>query len=160
MQFRLFFISLCIGMGMPACTVNLDVNDTQLLGSSLTDEDRIRTVLSAQQDAWNAGDIDGFMQGYWQSPELRFASGGNVTRGWQATRDRYHANYSDRSLMGTLSFENIETLVLSDDAAIVHGAWALQRASDRPSGLFTLIFREIDGDWKIVSDTTTSADET
>ncbi|MEL7031832.1 MAG: nuclear transport factor 2 family protein [Pseudomonadota bacterium] len=158
MQFRAFFISLCVVTALPACTVNLNVNDTQLLGTEITKEDRIRTVLSMQQDAWNTGDIDGFMQGYWQSPELRFASGGTVTRGWQATRDRYHANYSDRSLMGTLTFEAIETLMLSDDAAVVHGAWALQRESDRPSGLFTLVFQQIDGDWKIVSDTTTSAD--
>lgn len=158
MQFRAFFISLCVVTALPACTVNLNVNDTQLLGTEITEEDRIRTVLSMQQDAWNTGDIDGFMQGYWQSPELRFASGGTVTRGWQATRDRYHANYSDRSLMGTLTFEAIETLMLSDDAAVVHGAWALQRELDRPSGLFTLVFQQIDGDWKIVSDTTTSAD--
>lgn len=158
MQFRAFFISLFVASALPACTVNLNVNDTQLLGTEITDEDRIRTVLSTQQDAWNTGDIDGFMQGYWQSPELRFASGGTVTRGWQATRDRYHANYSDRSLTGTLTFETIETVMLGDDAAVVHGAWALQRESDRPSGLFTLIFQQIDGDWKIVSDTTTSAD--
>ena len=157
MQFRSVFIGLCVAFAMPACTVNLDVNDRQLLGSSISEEDRIRDILANQQDAWNSGDIDGFMQGYWQSPDLRFASGGNVTRGWQATRDRYHANYSDRSLMGTLTFENVETVLIGDDAAVVHGGWALQRDSDRPSGLFTLIFRQIDGDWKIVSDTTTSA---
>ena len=158
MQFRAFFISLCVISTLPACTVNLNVNDTQLLGSEITDEDRIQTVLLTQQDAWNNGDIDGFMQGYWQSPELRFASGGNVTRGWQATSDRYHANYSDRRLMGALSFSDIEIVMLSDDAAVVHGGWALRRESDRPSGLFTLVFRQMNGDWKIISDTTTSAD--
>ena len=157
MQFRSVIIGVSVAMAMPACTVNLDVNDRQLLGSSVTEDDRIRDVLTKQQDAWNAGDIDGFMQGYWQSLELRFASGGSVTRGWQATRDRYHENYSDRSLMGKLSFENLETVLLGDNAAVVHGGWALQRDADRPSGLFTLIFQQIDGDWKIVSDTTTSA---
>ncbi|MEO1553140.1 MAG: nuclear transport factor 2 family protein [Pseudomonadota bacterium] len=158
MQFRSVFIGLCLAIAMPACTVNLNVNDTQLLGSDVTDEDRIRTVLSTQQEAWNSGDIDGFMQGYWTSSQLRFASGGDVTRGWQATRDRYHTNYSDLSLMGVLNFDRIETVMLGDDAAVVHGAWALQRVQDQPSGLFTLIFRQIDGEWKIVSDTTTSAD--
>lgn len=158
MQLRFVLASLCLAFAAPACTVNLNVNDQQLLGSEETDEDRIRDVLETQQAAWNTGDIDGFMQGYWQSSDLRFASGGTVTTGWQATRDRYHTNYSDRSLMGDLSFENIEVLLLSDDAAVVHGAWALERASDRPSGLFTLIFKTVDGDWKIVSDTTTSAD--
>ena len=68
------------------------------------------------------------------------------------------ARYSNRALMGTLSFEQLEVEQISDDAAIVHGQWALEREQDRPWGLFTLVFRQIDGDWKIVSDTTTSAE--
>lgn len=158
MQLRLFVLSLILMFTIPACAVNVNINDTQLLGSEITDEDRVRTILSAQQIAWNAGDIDGFMQGYWRSPDLRFASGGSVTNGWQSTRDRYHARYSDRALMGELSFSDLEFDTLSSDAAIVHGAWALRRDGDRPSGLFTLIFKRIDGEWKIVSDTTTLAD--
>ncbi|MEM7328683.1 MAG: DUF4440 domain-containing protein [Pseudomonadota bacterium] len=158
MQYRTFFISLIISAILPACTVNLNVNDTQLLGTVETDEDRIRNILMSQQTAWNSGDIDGFMQGYWKSPELRFASGGNITTGWQATRDRYHQNYPDRDVMGELSFANIEISLLGDDAAVAHGAWALQRKNDRPSGLFTLILLEFDEGWKIISDTTTSAE--
>lgn len=158
MQYKALAIAIGLAFLAQGCTVNLNVNDTQLLGSSVSEEDRILAVLATQQEAWNAGDIDGFMEGYWQSPELRFASGGSVTKGWQETRDRYHANYADRALMGELTFNELYVTLLSDDAAVVHGAWALQRADDRPSGLFTLIFEEIDGGWKIVSDTTTSAD--
>ena len=157
MQLRNICLSLCIALALPACAVNVHVNDTQLLGSSETAEDRVRNVLFAQQAAWNNGDIDGFMNGYWVSDNLRFASGGTVTRGWQATRDRYHTNYSDRSLMGELTFDDLEVNMLSDDAAVVHGAWALKRENDRPSGLFTLVFETVNGEWKIVSDTTTSA---
>lgn len=157
MQLKTLLIGAAIA-AMPACSVNLNVNETQLLGSSETDENRIETVLMTQQAAWNAGDIDGFMDGYWVSPDLRFASGGTVTTGWQATRDRYHARYSDRSIMGTLVFSDLDIAVLSSDAAIVHGAWALERDADRPSGLFTLVLREKEGEWVIVSDTTTSAD--
>ena len=116
----------------------------------------IRNVLMTQKDAWNRGDIDAFMEGYWRSPELRFASGGTVTTGWQRTRDRYHANYSDREKMGTLDFTDLEVNQVSPDAAIVHGRWKLIRASDAPHGLFTLLFRKQDGRWMIVSDTTTS----
>ena len=158
MQLRTIIIGLALMFAVPACTVNLNVNDNQLLGIEITDEDRIAAVINTQQVAWNTGDIDGFMQGYWRSPDLRFASGGIVTKGWQATRDRYHARYSDRAQMGELSFERLEIVMLASDAAAVHGAWALQREQDRPSGLFTLIFKHVDGDWKIVSDTTTSAD--
>ncbi len=158
MQLKTYMLAIVMACALPACAVNVNVNDTQLIGSSETDEDRILDVLATQQAAWNAGDIDLFMAGYWRSPELRFASGGSVTKGWQETRDRYHANYSDRALMGELSFSDLEVNLLSSDAAIVHGAWALERDADRPSGLFTLVFRDLDGGWKIVSDTTTSAD--
>ena len=158
MQYKSVLFGLALFGLLPGCTVNLNVNDTQLLGSERSERDSITNVLMAQQDAWNAGDIDAFMAGYWQSPDLRFASGGSVTRGWQATRDRYHARYSDRSIMGLLSFDQLEVVEFSDDAAIVHGAWLLTRENDAPSGLFTLVFRKIDGAWLIVSDTTTSAD--
>ena len=158
MQYKSVLFGLALFGLLPGCTVNLNVNDTQLLGSERSERDSITNVLMAQQDAWNAGDIDAFMAGYWQSPDLRFASGGSVTRGWQATRDRYHARYSDRSIMGLLSFDQLEVVELSDDAAIVHGAWLLTRENDAPSGLFTLVFRKIDGAWLIVGDTTTSAD--
>ncbi len=121
------------------------------------EEISIRAILTAQAASWNRGDIDGFMQGYWQDEALRFASGGTVTRGWQATSDRYHARYSDKASMGQLSFRELEVEQLSKTAALVHGAWELQRDNDAPSGLFTLLFRKIDGEWMIVSDTTTSA---
>ena len=158
MQLNRIWASLALVACVSACSVNVNVNDTQLIGTSVSEEDEILSVLSAQQAAWNSGDIDGFMSGYWESPELRFASGGSVTYGWQETLDRYKTNYSDRALMGSLSFDALEVELLSDDAAVVHGAWALERDADRPSGLFTLVFRDVSGDWKIISDTTTSAD--
>ena len=118
----------------------------------------IVAVLNAQDTAWNRGDIDAFMDGYWRSPELRFASGGNVTRGWDETNARYHRVYGTPELMGTLTTTDYEIVILSPDAAISHGAWMLERDGDRPSGLYTLVMRKIDGEWLIVSDTTTSAD--
>jgi hypothetical protein len=158
MKLKLIFASLALAGLAAGCTVNLNVNDTQLLGTSETNEDRILAVLEMQQAAWNSGDIPGFMSGYWQSPDLRFASGGTVTKGWQQTLDRYTNNYKDRTTMGTLSFTNLEVSLISDGDAVVHGGWALERNGDAPSGLFTLLFREVDGEWLIVSDTTTSAD--
>ena len=122
------------------------------------DEIAIRAVIGAQADAWNRGDIDGFMQGYWNSPELRFASGGTVTKGWETTRDRYRATYgSDTQSMGRLTFSAIEVMPLSPEAAIVHGRWQLAYPGRMPNGLFTLVFRRIGGKWVIVSDTTTAA---
>lgn len=125
---------------------------------SSADEAALRAVLAEQAEAWNMGDIDGFMEGYWQSPDLRFASGGTVTRGYRDTLAGYKARYTSREVMGTLDFSDLDVVKLSEHAAIVHGRWQLTRAEDTPSGLFTLVFRRIGGEWKIISDTTTSAD--
>lgn len=121
------------------------------------DEVTIRSILIAQEAAWNRGDIDGFMEGSWESDKLRYASGGEVTYGYDATTARYKERYSDRSLMGELDFSDLDIEMLGPDAAVVHGAWKLMRETDEPSGLFTLIFRKIDGEWVMTSDTTTSA---
>jgi len=116
--------------------------------------DEIRQVMNQQTTAWNAGDIEGFMRGYWNSPELKFVSGTNVTKGWQPTLERYKKNYDSRSKMGVLTFSDLEITVLSKDAATVLGTWALQREKDKPGGKFTLIFRKFKDGWRIVHDHT------
>ena len=117
-------------------------------------KNEIRAVMDAQVKAWNAGDIEGFMRGYWNSPELTFVSGANVTKGWQPTLDRYKKNYDSRAKMGTLAFSDLEIEVLSKDAAIVLGNWSLQRENDKPGGKFTLIFRKFKDGWRVVHDHT------
>ena len=120
----------------------------------------IRAVLASQQAAWNAGDLDGFMAGYWKSDDLKFLSGGDITTGWQATYDRYHAKYvAGDKKMGKLKFDVLEVDVVSGDAVIVRGKWELRMSDGKnPHGLFTLLFRRIDGEWKIVSDHTSAAE--
>ena len=114
----------------------------------------IRRVMNEQMTAWNAGDIEGFMRGYWNSPELKFVSGANVTRGWQPTLDRYKKSYDSRAKMGVLTFSDLDITVLSKDAAIVLGTWKLQREADAPGGKFTLVFRKFKDGWRIVHDHT------
>jgi beta-aspartyl-peptidase (threonine type) len=114
----------------------------------------IRKVMSDQAAAWNAGDIEGFMRGYWNSPELKFVSGANVTKGWQPTLDRYKRSYDSRAKMGVLMFSDLEITVLSKDAAVVLGNWKLQRETDNPGGKFTLIFRKFKDGWRVVHDHT------
>jgi beta-aspartyl-peptidase (threonine type) len=114
----------------------------------------IRQVMDAQVAAWNAGDIDAFMRGYWNSPDLVFVSGDTVTKGWQPTIDRYKKRYDSRAKMGTLAFSDLEIEVLSKDAAKVLGSWSLAREADNPKGKFTLIFRRFKDGWRIVHDHT------
>ena len=114
----------------------------------------IRKVMDMQIEAWNAGDIDAFMRGYWNSEKLVFVSGDSVTRGWQPTIDRYKKRYDSRAKMGTLAFSDLEIEALSKDTAKVTGSWALAREADNPKGKFTLIFRRFKDGWKIVHDHT------
>lgn len=123
-----------------------------------TDEAAILALLEAQDTAWNQGDIEGFMAGYLRSPELRFASGGNITRGWDETLARYKARYGTGAEMGTLTTSDHEIEILSPDAAIAHGKWQLDWQGKQPWGLYTLVLRKTDGEWRIVSDTTTAAE--
>ena len=117
----------------------------------------IQSVLTAQQDAWNRGDIDAFMNGYARSASTVFVSQDEVSRGWETVRDRYRVKYSDRTKMGTLSFSEIEVTMLSPDAAVVLGRWRLKRTNDEPHGRFTLIFKRLPEGWRIVHDHTSAA---
>lgn len=122
------------------------------------DPAEIISVIDAQQSAWNSGDIEGFMEGYQRGDGLRFASGGKVNTGWQPTLDGYLTRYPDRATMGELAFTDLEVTPLDADDALVFGRWALKRETDRPNGLFTLHFKKVDGEWRIVSDHTSSAE--
>jgi ketosteroid isomerase-like protein len=117
----------------------------------------IESVLRAQEAAWNHGDIDGFMNGYWRSDKTVFVSDDEVTRGWQKVLDRYKAKYSDRAKMGTLTFSDLEITPISNDSAVALGSWKLKRANDEPRGRFTLIFRKFPDGWKIIHDHTSAA---
>ncbi len=140
----LIFFSIAFALNIAA------QSDTQKLKIS-TD---IRKVMDDQTVAWNNGDIDGFMAGYWNSDKLVFISGDNVTRGWRPTLERYKKNYDSRAKMGVLAFADLEVNVLSKDAAIVLGSWALKRPKDDPHGKFTLTFRKFKQGWRIVMDHT------
>jgi len=117
----------------------------------------IQSVIRAQQDAWNRGDIDVFMNGYARSSSTVFVSEDEVRRGWETVRERYRQKYSDRTKMGTLAFSHIEVTMVSPDAAVVLGRWSLKRANDEPHGRFTLIFKRLPEGWRIVHDHTSAA---
>lgn len=117
----------------------------------------ITRLLTEQSAAWNRGDIPAFMAGYWKSSELRFASGGNVTRGWQPTLERYQKSYPDKATMGQLAFTELEITPLGPDAANAFGRWRLKREKDSPNGLFTLTLRRFPEGWRIIQDHTSSA---
>ena len=120
----------------------------------------VEHVLRAQQEAWNRHNLDAFMAGYWNSPELTFFSGANERHGWQETMDRYKATYaSPGHEMGTLEFSSLRIEMLGPEAAFVRGEWHLTMPDGKtPHGLFTLLFRKFSDGWKIVHDHTSAAE--
>ncbi len=119
----------------------------------------IDQVLRDQATAWNRHDLEGYMAGYWNSPQLTFFSGGEVTSGWQATLDRYRRRYqSEGREMGSLVFSDVRIELLGPTAAFVRGSYRLTLANGQnPHGIFTLIFRKFPGGWKIIHDHTSAA---
>ena len=120
-------------------------------------ESAVRAALDRQVREWNAGNIAGFMETYAKSDQTRFASGGDVSLGWQTVFDRYQRKYGTRALMGALTFSDLEITPIGSDAALAFGRWHLKREADAPSGLFTLLFRKTPEGWRIVHDHTSSA---
>jgi ketosteroid isomerase-like protein len=118
------------------------------------DASMIRQVIDQQQQAWNRGDLEAFMAGYWNSPELTFFSGARESKGWQAALDRYKKSYQGAGHeMGKLEFANLRIETLGSDAAFVRGEFHLTMSDGKtPHGLFTLIFRKFPDGWKIVHD--------
>lgn len=114
----------------------------------------VESTLRAQEEAWNRGDIDAFMDAYWNSELLTFSSGGKTTRGWTATMTRYRERYPTKEKMGRLSFGELEVMPLGDSAALVLGQWNLERESEPLSGNFSLVVRKFDGRWLIIHDHT------
>ena len=117
----------------------------------------IRAILDRQVAAWNRRDLEGFMEGYWNSPSLSFYSGGTKTFSWQTTLDRYRSRYqSEGKEMGSLEFSELQIEMLGPDSAFVRGRWKLQMKESTPGGLFTLIFKKLPQGWRIIHDHTSS----
>ena len=133
------------------------INEThvQNLLSEVNDEldvDLISEVMNKQEAAWNSGDLDAFMVGYWESDSLTFIGKSGVNKGWQTTLDNYKKSYPDTASMGKLTFTNLEINKLGEDHAFVIGKWHLKRSIGDVGGHYSLIWRKIQDKWVIISD--------
>lgn len=122
--------------------------------NSQLDRAAITGVLTAQQGAWNRGDVDAFLQGYWRSPELTFSGSSGIARGWDGVLARYKEHYPNREAMGKLEFSALEFRFLSSDAALVLGHWHLARQKGDVGGVFSLVFERFPEGWRIIHDHT------
>jgi ketosteroid isomerase-like protein len=130
----------------------LSVSVTAFAQKNDKDETIIRKILDDQTTAWNRGDIENFMSGYWESDSLLFIGKSGVTSGWKQTLANYKKGYPDTAAMGKLSFNIIQVKRLSVKYFSVVGKWNLARSIGDLSGHYTLLFKRIKGKWVIIQD--------
>lgn len=112
----------------------------------------ITNSLAAQQAAWNTGNLETFMEGYWHNDSLMFVGKSGITYGWQQTLDNYKKGYPNKDAMGKLKFTILKIKQLSATDASVVGQWNLTRTIGDIGGYFTLLWKKINGKWVIVQD--------
>jgi L-asparaginase / beta-aspartyl-peptidase len=139
-------------VALPSRTTSDDKESSTGPGDSI--RAAVESILRAQEDAWNRGNLDAFVEHYWKSEALSFSSGGKTTRGWTETVNRYRERYPTPEKMGRLRLSGLEITPLGDSAALVLGQWNLQRESEPVSGNFSLVLRKFDDRWLIVHDHT------
>ncbi len=121
---------------------------------SSENKEAIKSVLFKQQEAWNAGNLEQFMEGYWRSDSLTFIGRNGLKNGWQNTLENYKKSYPDLDAMGKLNFEILDLDVLGPESAVMTGRYTLERKSDKPTGLFLLIWKLKNKMWVITTDQT------
>jgi ketosteroid isomerase-like protein len=147
-------VTIGLLFGYSAYRVVLDIRDRQRIS---TVGPECVALLDAQVVAWNRGDLDGFMAGYWESDDLRFYAENTIATGYQPLRERYFQRYkAEGKEMGHLTFWDIEVVTASWEAAVVRGHWKVEKSTEAPQGLFTLVLRRYPQGWRIVHDHTSA----
>ena len=141
-----------------SCINNNETSKNTFKSTDSNEIESIKKMLTDQQKCWNNGDIDGFMEGYWNSEELIFTSAKHMPAyGWQNTLERYKNSYPTKESMGELKFEFLNVKINSDSTtAQLKGCWELIRKEDNPKGEFWLDLKKFDDNWLIIKDSTTS----
>lgn len=117
------------------------------------DKNAIIKVLKSQERAWSNHDIEEYMNGYWKSDSLKFYGSSGLTFGWDKTLANYKKGYPTAEHTGTLNFDIENITKISIDSYYVVGSYHLTRSVGNAEGVFMIIFKRIDGNWRIIADT-------
>jgi hypothetical protein len=130
------------------------INSQIVFSQSIDESIRIKLLSSMNISslAWNDGNLEEFMHNYWKSDSLRFITKKGVTFGWQNTLNNYKKSYPNKEIMGKLEFDIISLEYIDKESILMVGKWKLKRIKDNLEGHFSLIWKEKDGDWKIILD--------
>ena len=130
------------------CILSCNTNTTDM-----QDKEAILSVMKLQEEAWSNNDLEGFMKGYWKSDSLKFFGSNGITKGWQKTLDNYKKGYPTKEHSGTLTFKINDISKINNGSYWVMGEYYLKRKVGDAKGVFMIIFKKINGEWKIVADT-------
>lgn len=140
---RKFIILLIISITIVSCSSS----------SHNEDKEAILAILKSQEKAWSENDIDTYMEGYWKSDSLKFYGAAGLKYGWQATLDNYKKRYPTKDHTGTLNFKINDISQINSESYFVMGEYHLTRNVGNANGVFMIIFKKINGEWKIIADT-------
>ena len=121
-------------------------------GTEQAEKKAILAIMHAQQTDWSNGDLEGFMEGYWKSDSLKFYSSRGITYGWDKTLENYKKGYPSKAHTGTLEFKINDISKINGEAYFVMGEYHLTREVGDANGVFLIIFKKINGEWKIIAD--------
>ena len=139
-----------------SCSIN-NTKTIEPIKQGPNEIDAIKEMLTTQQECWNNGNIDGFMEGYWNSEKLIFTSATHSPAyGWENTLERYKNSYPTKESMGEFRFEILDVRLTSTTTSNLFGKWELIREKDHPNGLFYLDLEKFDENWLITKDSTVS----
>jgi len=151
-----FVIATLISISIYSCiSVRADVTNTDVTiekQHNSTAKSDILSVMNTQETAWNNGDLEGFMKGYWKSDSLKFYGRNGLTKGWQNTLENYKKGYPNKAKMGTLRFVINDISKIEDGSYWVMGEYHLKRDVGDANGIFMILFKYINGEWKIIAD--------
>lgn len=145
----LIAINSCISIGVNSQGSS---NKNKTTTTIKEDKQAILAVMKAQEIAWSQNDLEGFMQGYIKSDSLKFYGKSGLTKGWQQTLDNYKKGYPTKEHSGTLTFKVNDISPIEEESYCVMGEYYLSRKVGDANGVFMIIFKKIDGQWKIVAD--------
>jgi hypothetical protein len=140
-------LMLFISFLMVSCVSRKPINQRTTIGL-------IKIQMQEQEDCWNKGDLDCFMQHYWKSDSLKFIGKSGVNYGWQTTLDNYKKGYPSKEKMGKLEFTNKSIEFIGKETIFVVGEWKLARADSLGDlgGYYSLIWKKKNEEWVIVAD--------
>lgn len=143
---KIFYFIFAVGL--VACNVSQAENL-----SEETDRNEILTIIKEQEKSWSKHDLEGFMNGYWKNDSLKFYGSNGLTYGWKKTLENYKKGYPTKDHSGTLKFKINDISKIKEEAYFVMGEYYLTRKVGNANGVFMIIFKKIDGEWKIIADT-------